>query len=74
MIGLRILEILASIFCLYSTWLLTNSKLQGCWWGLAGQMTGLYCIVWGGYWGWLPLDLSLGVIYFRACWKRLVYK
>tara|TARA_R100000656_G_scaffold115052_1_gene87558 strand:+ start:1557 stop:1775 length:219 start_codon:yes stop_codon:yes gene_type:complete len=72
MIGLRILEIIASVFCLYATWLLTNSKPQGCWWGLAGQTTGLYCIVWGGYWGWLPLDLSLGVIYFRACWKRLL--
>jgi hypothetical protein len=37
-------------------------------------MTGLYCITWGGYWGWLPLDLAMGVVYGKACWERLKVK
>ena len=73
-IGFRVLEFITSGLCLYATYLLVHGDGRGSWWGMAGQMTGLYCIMWGGYWGWLPLDFAMGVIYGKACWERLKTK
>jgi len=71
MIWLRGLELITSLLVLYGTHLITTGRGEGAWYGLAGQLTGLYCILWGGYFGWLPLDLAMGFIYGKACWRRL---
>lgn len=68
------LELFTSLISLVAIYSLSIKSDWGVRWGVLAQISWVYCIYEGGYWGLLPVELTAFAIYLKACLKQMSEK